>query len=149
MAGDVLERHRPVERDRELQRRQRCAAKVEEMIAPADLVLRNAEDLCPCGSEPEFRCRAREVSLRVRCSQRPGERRQGLAVDLAVVGQRQRPLPMERRRHHVLRQRRAQMISQHERIDGLLAGVERDERLAAVGTLGDHDRAVVYARYSQ
>src|SRR2546422_8166900 len=46
---------------RSLQCRQRRAAQVKEPIPPADLVLRHAEYLCPCGGQPVLCRRTRPV----------------------------------------------------------------------------------------
>src|SRR5206468_7501578 len=52
VTGDVLERHGPIQRDCELQRRQRRPAEIEEVIAPANLVFSNAEHVRPCLGQP-------------------------------------------------------------------------------------------------
>src|SRR5204862_5123482 len=56
---------------------------------------------------------------------------------------------MEDRRNHVFGQRPAQLLPQHGAVERLLAGVERDEVLAAIASLGDHDSAVVDASHPQ
>src|SRR5213080_1497657 len=61
VTGEVLEGHRALQGDRQLQCRQRRAAQVEEVIPPADLVLRDAEYLCPCGGQPVLCRRTRPV----------------------------------------------------------------------------------------
>ena len=63
---DVLEGHRPVEGDRQLHCRQRRATPVEEMVLPADLVLRDAEHLRPGGRQPLLGRRTRRVVARPR-----------------------------------------------------------------------------------
>src|SRR5207247_4034796 len=57
VVDEVFEGHRPLQGDRQLQCRQRRAAQLEEVIPPADLVLRDAEYLCPCGRQPVLCCR--------------------------------------------------------------------------------------------
>src|SRR5438309_7819742 len=61
VTGEVREGHRALQGDRQLQCRQRRAAQVEEVIPPADLVLRDAEYLCPCGGQPVLCRRTRPV----------------------------------------------------------------------------------------
>ncbi len=61
--GEVLEGHRAVQGDRQPHSRQRRAAQVEEVIPPADLVLRHAEHLCPCGRQPVLCRRDRPVAV--------------------------------------------------------------------------------------
>ena len=94
--GDVGEGHRPFQGDGQLHRRQRRAAAIEEeVIVPADLVLRCAQHLGP-GSRQSALGRGGGcflVSLGdVQCA---GEGGQRFSVDLAVGGQRQTLAPME------------------------------------------------------
>src|SRR5436309_7156927 len=51
VTGEILEGHRTVQGDCQLHCRQRRAAQVEEVMPPADLILRDAEHLCPCGCQ--------------------------------------------------------------------------------------------------
>ena len=112
VTGDVLEGHRTVQGDRQLHRRQRGAAPVEEVVPPADLVLRDAEHLRPCGRQPLLGRRARRGVVLLDDVELAGERRQRLPVDLAVGGQRQTFPPVEGRRDHVLGQRLTQPVPQ-------------------------------------
>src|SRR2546427_7506884 len=63
LTGEVLEGYRTVQGDRQLQCRQRRAAQVEEVIPPADLVLRGAEHFCPYGRQPVLCRRTRPVEV--------------------------------------------------------------------------------------
>src|SRR5438309_3443290 len=51
VVDEVFEGHRALQGDRQLQCRQRRAAQLEKVVPPADLVLRDAEYLCPCGGQ--------------------------------------------------------------------------------------------------
>src|SRR5438094_1921056 len=61
--SEVLERHGTVQGNRQLQCRQRRAAQVEEVIPSADLLLRDAEHLCPCSRQLVLGRRGRSVGV--------------------------------------------------------------------------------------
>src|SRR2546430_1308502 len=84
---EVLEGHRSVEGDRQLQSGQRRTAEVEKVIPSADLVLGDAEHLRPRGRQPVLVRRTRPLVVLLGGIEFCGERRQRLPVDLAVVRQ--------------------------------------------------------------
>ena len=147
--GDVLERDRLPQRDRQLHGRQRRPTAVEEVVEPADLVVGDPEHGGVGGRQPPLGRGARRVSWLVDDLQLGGERRQRLRVDLAVRGERQLVPPVERHGHHVVRQRPAQPLPQHVDLDLPHARVEGHQVLAAVGPLGHHHRRVVDPRHPQ
>ena len=149
MISEVLQGHCTVQRDRQLQCRQRRTSQIEEMIPPADLALRYTEHFCPRGRQPLLCRRTRHVVIVFGDIGLSGQRRQSLPVDLAVVRQRQRSAPMEGRRNHVLGQRITQCVPQRGGIERPLGGVERHEVFAAIGPFRDHDGSVAHARRMQ
>jgi hypothetical protein len=109
--GRVLEqldhRHRGVQCEHRAHRGERVAAEGEEVVVDAD----------PLGAQhlpPDARDQALQLGPRldVLAAGLAAGRRQGLAVELAVRGQRQRVEQHERRRHQELGQRGGQVLAQ-------------------------------------
>ena len=117
VARDVLERDRLLQRDGQLHRRQRRTAAVEEVVEAADLVLGDPEDARVGGRDPLLGRRARRIPrlrrrprARWRAPSTPSRRSCRWRSAAAFP-------PVERHRHHVVRQRPAQPLPQHLDLD--------------------------------
>src|SRR5256712_9141620 len=75
VTGEVLQRHRTFQADHQLHCRQRSAAQVEEVIPPAALVLRVAENVRPCCRQQVLCRRTRHVVAILGDIEFSGERR--------------------------------------------------------------------------
>ncbi|CAK7282745.1 hypothetical protein SGPA1_20720 [Streptomyces misionensis JCM 4497] len=143
-AGDVLEGHRPLQRDAELDRGQRGAAGLEEVVGAADLFGGYAQHRRPGRREPPLgRAERRLPGLRHGRRGLLGQGGQRLAVDLAVGGQRQGVLPVVARGDHIGGENRAERLAQLLGRPGRTRA-EGDQVLAPAGPLGDHHRRVPY-----
>lgn len=104
VGGDVLEGDRAVQQDRQPHGRQGGAAAVEEVVPAPDPLLRDAEHRRPRLRQAQLGVGAGGLPVRLRgvpLGALRGRRGQGLAVDLAVGGERQALPPVEGRGDHV------------------------------------------------
>ena len=147
MTDDLFEGHGPAKGDHQLRRRQRRSAPVEEVVLPADPVRRDAKHSRPCRRHALLGCRGWRLDAIAGGAELPSERREGLAVGLAIRGQRQTFAPVEGGRDHVRRQGLTELILQKIGLKPL-TGVESNQLLAALPP-GDHHRAAAHARNLQ
>src|SRR5262249_23276744 len=132
-------RHATARRMYAVSARQGGAAELKEAAPPADLLLGDAEHVGPHAGELLLGGGVRRLAILLGGLERGAERCQCLAIDFAVLRERERFAPMEGSGDHVRRQRRAELPLQQAGIERLRGGIEGHELLV------HHDRTVAHA----
>ncbi len=125
-------------------RQQRVATEIEEVAVATDLRQRHVQQLGPQGGELLFGDGARWILSVWRCLNI--RRRQGFAIEFAVVGQRQLIEQHKRRRHHVVGQGGADGFAPGIDIGLLVAGDVCHQTLIAGHVFTGQHHRLTHAR---